>query len=243
MVHERSTLLLRQNASPQGAGALLLNPLKQFREQEGHSALLASQVVLDVGMKALTGQHQQVFRSVVGAVPVPVVNDLAGEERTAQPLSGDLTVQCHLLSQLAVPDSRVPFALPPSYAEGVSFNRWLLGLLGAGLLAQSLAFALKFGWAAALGVLVLSVGAGYVLAPRIKASEQRRMGAFLFNLAAVLGSLVVDSRDTDALCLVTTAVVVMLLWDEEGPHLSKRLREQWHKQASRLARPVIALPS
>lgn len=94
----------------------------------------------------------------------------------------------------------------------------------------------------ALGLVVLGSSLGAALVPWIKASERRRPGAALTHLAVVLGSLVVDSRDTDALCLVTTAVLVMLLWDEEGPHLRRRLREQGHRRTSRFARPVVTLP-
>ncbi|WP_216326687.1 hypothetical protein [Deinococcus aestuarii] len=125
----------------------------------------------------------------------------------------------------------------------MSFGRLLLWGMGTALLLQGLAFALDFGWGAALGLGLAGLALGHLLAPGLRATEGRRTGAFLFNLAAVLGDLALDSPHTGALCIVTSAVVVMLLWEEEGPHLRRRVREEWRKRAPRLARPVISLPS
>ncbi|BDP43951.1 hypothetical protein DAETH_39200 (plasmid) [Deinococcus aetherius] len=69
------------------------------------------------------------------------------------------------------------------------------------------------------------------------------MGIFLFNLAAVQVALAMDSRGTAWPCPGSNAVVVVLLWEEEGPHLRRRLRDGWKKAASRFSRPVIPLPS
>jgi len=115
--------------------------------------------------------------------------------------------------------------------------------MAGALLAQTLTFTLKFGGLAALGLLLLGAGLGYVLAPGLRAKEERRLSMFVLNLAVALTSLALDTRTLNTLCLVTSAVVVMMLWDQEGPHLKKRLLDGWHKATSRLTRPVISLPS
>ena len=127
------------------------------------------------------------------------------------------------------------------YTRRVMPNLWLLGVMGMSLLFQELTFTLKFGWAAALGLALIGLGLGHALAPTLRA-DGRRVGLFLFNLAAVLWSFVVDGPTTDGLCLFTAAVIVATLWDEEGPHLKRRFRAAW-RRTSRFARPVTALPA
>ena len=85
----------------------MLDALEQFWEQAGHARLLAAQVKLGVGVVALAGQDDQVLGGVVGAVPVPVVDDLTGQEWAAeQPLSlhpvRQQTPACFWVPDLAV---------------------------------------------------------------------------------------------------------------------------------------------
>lgn len=85
MVEQCSPLRFRRLAD-------FLHALEIFREEGRHAPPLAAQVVLDVSVIALAGQHHQVRGVVVGAVAVPVVHDLARQEGTPEQLFSQQSV-------------------------------------------------------------------------------------------------------------------------------------------------------
>lgn len=99
-----------EHAIKESARGQAFDSLKQFREQTGHPRLLTAQVKLGVGVVALAGQDDQILGRIVGAVPIPVVHDLTGQERSAeQPLCLH-PVRQQTFARFWVPDLAVLFA-------------------------------------------------------------------------------------------------------------------------------------
>ncbi|MEF2280262.1 hypothetical protein V3W47_18360 [Deinococcus sp. YIM 134068] len=123
------------------------------------------------------------------------------------------------------------------------FNLLLLNILCASLLVQALACALGMGWGMTLGLLLLGGVAGRVCAPLLRAHEGRRMAVNIVQGAAVLASLFNENRTADALCLVLTLVMILTIWEDEGPRLRRRWSRKLEQRGFRFTRPVISAPS